>query len=45
MNKPDIIITAPDRARLSDLIAFGGVSKLEAGALKSELACRRTSSP
>lgn len=37
MKRPNIIITFPDHARLSDLIAFKRLSKTEAQALKSEL--------
>lgn len=37
MKGPNIIITAPDQARLSDMIAFGGLSKAEIQALKTEL--------
>jgi len=37
MKKPKIIISATDHARLSDIIAFGGLRKAEAEALKHEL--------
>lgn len=37
MNRRKIIITVPDHARLSDMIAFGGLSKAEVQALRAEL--------
>jgi regulator of nucleoside diphosphate kinase len=37
MKTRNIIITAPDHARLTDMVAFGGLSKAEARALASEL--------
>jgi regulator of nucleoside diphosphate kinase len=39
MKRRNIILTVPDHARLSDMIAFGGLSKAEAQSLKSELEC------